>query len=284
MKRTKRTVIILAALAMAATCTVLPLTASNAGDGTLGMVVQASTVELGFTPTPAIMNSIAGKSIGEDVQAEIDAGKEQIEVAISYWVMSEKPILAEVKERGLEYAASLDPSAYTQAERNVMIGNYKAQIQAELYAAAINVYYQWMCDTLGISMDDVEFDEGAGKMLCTLTPEQIRTALETEWLRGKIILRSTYEEIMERSRAIAQPTVQPSVTPYTRALGDLTGDHLVDIMDVICINKALLGGIALTPEQNAAADVDGDGDVTTTDALTILKAVVKLIPDLGPVS
>ena len=55
-------------------------------------------------------------------------------------------------------------------------------------------------------------------------------------------------------------------------------------MDVICINKALLGGIALTPEQDAAADVDGDGDVTTTDALTILKAVVKLIPDLGPVS
>lgn len=281
MKKAKRIAIILAALAMAATCTVLPLTASNTGDGTTETVEQASTVELGFTPTPIhLFDDILGDGIGEDVQAEIDAGKEQIEVAIMYWAMSERPILAEVKERGLEYAASLDPSEYTQAERNVMIGNYKAQIQAELYAAAINVYYQWMCDTLGISMDDVEFEEGAGMMLCTLTPDQIRTATKTEWFRRRIILRSTYEEIMERSREIAQPTVQPRI----RALGDLTGDDEVDIMDVICINKALLGGIALTPEQNAAADVDGDGDVTTTDALTILKAVVKLIPDLGPVS
>ena len=280
MKKAKRIASILAALAMAATCTVLPLTASNAGDGTTETVEQASTVELWFTPTPFKMNDLVEKGIGEDVQAEIDAGKEQIEVAIMYWDMDDRPISAEVREKGLEYAASLDPSEYTQAERNVMIGNYKAQIQAELHAAAINVYYQWMCDTLGISMDDVEFDEGAGRMFCTLTPEQIRTALETEWQQRKIILRSTYEEIMERSREIAQPTVQPRI----RALGDLTGDYLVDIMDVICINKALLGGIALTPEQNAAADVDGDGEVTTTDALTILKRVVKLIPDLGPVS
>lgn len=59
--------------------------------------------------------------------------------------------------------------------------------------------------------------------------------------------------------------------------GDVNSDGSVNILDVICVNKALLGSTKLTDAQNAAADVDGDGDVTTTDSLNILKYVVEVI-------
>ena len=56
---------------------------------------------------------------------------------------------------------------------------------------------------------------------------------------------------------------------------DGSGD--LSIMDVIAINKSLLGGLTLTDAGRAAADVDRNKAIDTTDALNILKAVVKLI-------
>ena len=64
--------------------------------------------------------------------------------------------------------------------------------------------------------------------------------------------------------------------------GDVDLSGVVDIMDVIAINKALLGGLSLTDEQADAADVDFNGAPDTTDALMILKYVVKLITEFKP--
>ncbi len=50
-------------------------------------------------------------------------------------------------------------------------------------------------------------------------------------------------------------------------------------MDVIVINKFLLGSIKLNEPQRAAADVDKDGTIDSTDSLTILKYVVELIDE-----
>lgn len=70
-----------------------------------------------------------------------------------------------------------------------------------------------------------------------------------------------------------------TVTPYQDAFqsGDVNGDESIDILDVILVNRYLLGSASLVQEQTAAADVDGNGEVDTTDALNILKHVVKLI-------
>ncbi len=67
------------------------------------------------------------------------------------------------------------------------------------------------------------------------------------------------------------------------AAGDLTGDGTIDIMDVIKVNKFLLGSVSLSDAEKTAADVDQNDEVDSTDSLNILKYVVELIDSL-PVS
>ena len=58
--------------------------------------------------------------------------------------------------------------------------------------------------------------------------------------------------------------------------GDVTMDDSVDILDVITVNKAVLGKETLTTIQNKLADINRDGKVDASDALEILKQVVGL--------
>lgn len=61
--------------------------------------------------------------------------------------------------------------------------------------------------------------------------------------------------------------------------GDVDGSEAIDIIDVILINKYLLGSTSLTDLQKAAADVDKNGEIDPTDSLNILKYVVELITE-----
>ncbi len=58
--------------------------------------------------------------------------------------------------------------------------------------------------------------------------------------------------------------------------GDVTLDGNVDILDVITLNKAILGKETLTTLQNKAADVNRDNKIDASDALEILKQVVGM--------
>ncbi|MBQ4466176.1 MAG: carbohydrate-binding protein [Oscillospiraceae bacterium] len=73
---------------------------------------------------------------------------------------------------------------------------------------------------------------------------------------------------------------QPTTTAAASVYGDTNDDDAVDIMDVIALNKYLLGSASLTPELKAQADVDRNGTIDATDSLTILKFVVELLPSL----
>lgn len=61
--------------------------------------------------------------------------------------------------------------------------------------------------------------------------------------------------------------------------GDVTLDDLVDIIDVIWLNKYLLGCCELPPRAVAAADYDGSGSVDETDSLRLLRYLVGIDPD-----
>ena len=63
--------------------------------------------------------------------------------------------------------------------------------------------------------------------------------------------------------------------------GDVNGDNEIDIKDVVFINKAVLGKETLTEQQMIPADVDNDGYIKATDALLIMKYVVKLIDNFN---
>lgn len=60
-------------------------------------------------------------------------------------------------------------------------------------------------------------------------------------------------------------------------IGDLDGTATIDIMDVIMVNRFLLGSISLSNVEKQCADVDGNGTINSTDSINILKYVVELI-------
>lgn len=70
--------------------------------------------------------------------------------------------------------------------------------------------------------------------------------------------------------AAALRQAQASLIPL-QAAGDVNGDNQVDIIDALMALQAASGRITLSPAQKLAANVDGQGTVTTFDALLILK-------------
>ena len=62
--------------------------------------------------------------------------------------------------------------------------------------------------------------------------------------------------------------------------GDVTGDTKIDILDVVTINKAVLGKESLTNEQIKAIDFNGNGKPDASDSLTLMKYIVGLIETL----
>ena len=62
----------------------------------------------------------------------------------------------------------------------------------------------------------------------------------------------------------------------TFSAGDVTMDGNTDILDVITLNKALLGKELLSDVQNALADVNRDDKVDSSDSLVILKQIVGI--------
>ena len=61
--------------------------------------------------------------------------------------------------------------------------------------------------------------------------------------------------------------------------GDVTLDLELDIMDVIAMNKYLVGASTLCDTAKKNADISGDGTPDTTDSLDIMKEIVGLTKD-----
>ncbi len=77
-----------------------------------------------------------------------------------------------------------------------------------------------------------------------------------------------------------EPTPEPTDPSTDVVYGDANCDGDVDVLDIITLNKNLLGGGSLTPEGQKNGDVDQDGELTPTDSLNIMKYIVKLLDKL----
>lgn len=79
-----------------------------------------------------------------------------------------------------------------------------------------------------------------------------------------------------------KPTeVKPTDAPDGKVLyGDADCSGSVDILDIIMLNRSLLGSGTLTAQGKLNADVDGDNKPTAQDSLNIMKFLVKLIDTL----
>lgn len=97
---------------------------------------------------------------------------------------------------------------------------------------------------------------------------------------GKVIVGTAAVETdppTETDKPTDQPTEEQK--PGNVKYCDVNCDGTIDIMDVIKINKYLIGSAELNDEATANADVDVSGDVNSTDALNILKRVVGAYTD-----
>ena len=118
----------------------------------------------------------------------------------------------------------------------------------------------------------------------TTTTEPVTTTAETT--TTTVPETTAAPETTVTTESTAAPTIPTETVPTETTApeeliyGDLNGDKTVDIMDVIVINKFLLGTKDFTPAQRAAADVDRSGTVEANDSLNILKRVVGTIESL----
>ena len=72
------------------------------------------------------------------------------------------------------------------------------------------------------------------------------------------------------------PTEAPTPSVPTRYYGDTNDDGEIDIMDVITLNKYLLGTGNMTKTGKRNSDTNADNILDTTDSLNILKLVVEM--------
>ena len=75
-----------------------------------------------------------------------------------------------------------------------------------------------------------------------------------------------------------EKTTEPATEPAAEVKkGDVDNNGSIDILDVITINRAILGKEVLTAEQTKAADINENGAPDAADALTIMKSIVGLV-------
>lgn len=168
-----------AAESMASVAKVLPLD------------VWTTPEDAGVQPFDYVAQSDPSSVISDKLMAQINAEKQAIEVTMLYKDIDLSDIIEEVRQKGEAYEGSLDPDVYTSDEINEMTGSYKEKLNAELVAAATAARQKEICDSLGIAVEDVTF-VGITRMICTLTPEQIYKAAESDWLYKGITLREEF--------------------------------------------------------------------------------------------
>ena len=83
-------------------------------------------------------------------------------------------------------------------------------------------------------------------------------------------------EATEKTTEATEKTTE-SQTVSGVSYGDVNLDGNVNILDVITLNRAILGKETLTAQQEKNADVDNSGTPDSTDSLNIMKYIVKLV-------
>ena len=63
--------------------------------------------------------------------------------------------------------------------------------------------------------------------------------------------------------------------------GDVTEDDMINLLDVVAVNRSIVGVNALTSYAALAADVDSNNIVDATDSLLMLQYTVHLVDSLG---
>ena len=69
------------------------------------------------------------------------------------------------------------------------------------------------------------------------------------------------------------------VIPFKEIIGDVTGDTIINVLDVIAVINQILGTISLGGNAFHRADCTGNGVVNVLDALSIVNVILGIIPE-----
>lgn len=84
-------------------------------------------------------------------------------------------------------------------------------------------------------------------------------------------------EVMTTEPSTKETVDEPRTLTDEPVYGDIDENGQVNIMDVILLNRYLMVGASISDQGKANADVDLSGECDATDALVILKHVVRII-------
>ena len=118
------------------------------------------------------------------------------------------------------------------------------------------------------------------------TPTETETSQQTETTSTETeTSRQTETTPTETVPTETEPqTSQTETTPISNVkYGDVNLDDKVNILDVITLNRAILGKDSLTDAQSANADANKNGLVESSDSLSIMKFIVGLLSALPDV-
>ena len=93
-----------------------------------------------------------------------------------------------------------------------------------------------------------------------------------QWILTPAVAETSEPET--ETELVTESATEASLTPD---YGDVNEDGSIDILDVISLNRALLGKEFLSKQGEANADVNEDTMIDSTDALNIMKYIVQII-------
>ena len=87
-------------------------------------------------------------------------------------------------------------------------------------------------------------------------------------------------DVTKATTTISGNIVTGTVAPGSVLYGDVNCDARVDITDAVMLNKAAAGVVTLNDTQRKNADCNGDEEVGSQDATTLLMFLVNIIKTL----
>lgn len=94
---------------------------------------------------------------------------------------------------------------------------------------------------------------------------------------------NTYSDTDSGSKSDTDSDTQSVIDEPNGIFGDVDGDGDITANDALTILRASIGMETLTPEQTALSDVDGDGEITANDALAVLRYSVGMSDADSPI-